>query len=291
MESKVRDSFNSLVAPFDLAIVFLTIGAGVIFATWGENKGDSSGITATLRTDGRSKVKVALDTMTQDPKIALLGMTQSFFEGAMYIFVFMWTPKMEPLFENLPHGQVFGCFMACMMIGSSLTKYMQQFRGLPAFYLRELFAIGAVCLGLPAMGGTNKYVVVVCFFLFEIVCGIYWPSMGIVKSKYVPEEVRATIYNIFRVPLNLIVVLVLANLGTISDDVVFCICAFLLGGAAFMQHLFFQMVGSKTGDAAKPSDRAPVSEGDPPGEGMTVPFAAVVLQHESCLTAERRPFA
>ena len=28
-----------------------------------------------------------------------------------------------------------------------------------------------------------------------------------------PEEVRATLYNVFRVPLNLIVVVVLANLG------------------------------------------------------------------------------
>ena len=48
--------------------------------------------------------------------------------------------------------------------------------------------------------------------VFEAACGIYFPSMGIIKSKYVPEEVRATVYNIFRIPLNFIVVLVLANL-------------------------------------------------------------------------------
>ena len=48
--------------------------------------------------------------------------------------------------------------------------------------------------------------------MFEAACGIYFPSMGIIKSKYVPEEVRATVYNIFRIPLNFIVVLVLANL-------------------------------------------------------------------------------
>lgn len=30
-----------------------------------------------------------------DKKIALLGFTQSFFEGAMYVFVFMWTPALE----------------------------------------------------------------------------------------------------------------------------------------------------------------------------------------------------
>ncbi len=29
----------------------------------------------------------------------------------MYIFVFMWTPKLEPHFEPLPHGRVFGCYI------------------------------------------------------------------------------------------------------------------------------------------------------------------------------------
>ena len=41
--------------------------------------------------------------------------------------------------------------------------------------------------------------------------GIYWPAMGTVRSQVVPEETRATIYNIFRVPLNAIVLGVLLN--------------------------------------------------------------------------------
>ena len=39
-------------------------------------------------------------------------------------------------------------------------------------------------------------------------------------------------YNIFRIPLNLIVVVVLYNLGNISDDAVFATCSFLLGLSA-----------------------------------------------------------
>ena len=34
---------------------------------------------------------------------------------------------------------------------------------------------------------------------------MYWPSIGTVKSQVVPEESRASIYNIYRVPLNAIV--------------------------------------------------------------------------------------
>ncbi|KAJ1478190.1 hypothetical protein T484DRAFT_1818419 [Baffinella frigidus] len=38
--------FNSLVAPFDAAIVFLTIAMGVIWTYWGENKGESATLSA-----------------------------------------------------------------------------------------------------------------------------------------------------------------------------------------------------------------------------------------------------
>ena len=55
---------------------------------------------------------------------------------------------------------------------------------------------------------------------------------------------RATVYNIFRIPLNIIVVSVLANIKTVSDNTVFMIAGFLLLAAAFMQHLFSQVIHS-----------------------------------------------
>ena len=49
------------------------------------------------------------------------------------------------------------------------------------------------------------------FCVFEVCCGVYVPSLGTMRGKFVPEEVRSTIMNIFRIGLNLIVVLVLWN--------------------------------------------------------------------------------
>ena len=238
----VRDYFDSLVAPFDLAVVFLIIAFAVISIAWTENKGDNLSLGADRTGDGRSKFQIAMDTFKRDPKVFVLGLIQSAFEGSMYIFVFMWTPKLEPAFPDLPHGQVFGCFMACMMIGSSCVRYLLAARPPPALYMRDVFAVASLALAVPSVLVTNGYVTLGSFCAFEAVCGVYWPSMGIIKSKYVPEEVRATMYNIFRVPLNLIVVVVLYNLGSISDDAVFATCAFLLGGAAVLQHVFFAMV-------------------------------------------------
>ena len=67
------------------------------------------------------------------------------------------------------------------------------------------------------------------FNLFEVCCGLYFPvslvkgptntfptlsliqAIGTLRGRYVPEETRATVMNIFRVPLNLIVVSILVK--------------------------------------------------------------------------------
>ena len=54
---------------------------------------------------------------------------------------------------------------------------------------------------------------------------------------YADVQVRATIYNIFRIPLNFIVVVVLANLKSLHDDLVFTLCACFLALAAVLQVL------------------------------------------------------
>ena len=116
----VKSQFDSLVAPFDLAIVFCIIAGAIMASMWPENKGEVS-ILASSSGSGRSKFADAMQVLQQDQKVVLLGLAQSLFESSMYMFVFMWTPKLEPLFKDLPHGQVFSCFMACSMMGSSLV--------------------------------------------------------------------------------------------------------------------------------------------------------------------------
>ena len=49
------------------------------------------------------------------------------------------------------------------------------------------------------------------FCVFEFCVGLFWPSMMKQRAAHVPEEMRATIINFFRIPLNLFVCLVLYN--------------------------------------------------------------------------------
>merc|ERR550532_2352404 len=64
------------------------------------------------------------------------------------------------------------------------------------------------------------------FMLFEFCVGVYFPCVGVLKSDIVPEQVRGTMYNLYRVPLNAIVVILL--LSDISMATCFRVNAALL---------------------------------------------------------------
>jgi hypothetical protein len=49
----------------------------------------------------------------------------------------------------------------------------------------------------------------IAFCVFEVLIGMFWPSMMTLRAKYVPEQQRSTIINVFRIPLNLFVCLIL----------------------------------------------------------------------------------
>ena len=57
----------------------------------------------------------------------------------------------------------------------------------------------------------NGMIQLLAFCLFEVMVGLFWPSMMKMRAEYVPEEMRATIINFFRIPLNLFVCVILYN--------------------------------------------------------------------------------
>lgn len=47
---------------------------------------------------------------------------------------------------------------------------------------------------------------VAAFFAFELCVGLYFPSIGTLRSKHVPDSHRSVIMNLFGIPLNALVV-------------------------------------------------------------------------------------
>ena len=97
----------------------------------------------------------------------------------------------------------------------------------------------ALCLAVPVlvpdMGGSpgsglplGGQIKLLAFLGFEVCVGIFWPSLMKLRSRYVPEEVRSTIMNLFRVPLNLFVCVVLYNASLFPVSGMFSMCVVLL---------------------------------------------------------------
>ena len=76
------------------------------------------------------------------------------------------------------------------------------------------------------------------FLLFECTVGIFYPSYGMIKSEKIPEEIRSAVMNIFRIPLNAFVVLLLLKIKFLSSQIVFLVCTGA-HGMAFLCYLYF----------------------------------------------------
>ena len=156
----------------------------------------------------------------------------------MYIFVFMWTPLLKSFLTesdkgDLPFGLIFACFMVNCMTGSSLFSILVE-----KFPVEKLgiviFAVGSVAMGIVAME-ISETVSFVGMNLFEITVGMYFPIMGTMKGGIVPEDKRAAIYNLYRIPLNFIVLFSL--LTDLTPQFSFTLNALMLGCATVLQSI------------------------------------------------------
>lgn len=232
----VANSFG-YVAPFDSALLVLIIMVIYIYFNWSENFGDANAQV-------KQSFITAWESIKSDRKILLLGLVQSLFEGSMYVFVLEWTPaltivndadKTDSSNPPIPHGFIFAAYMVAVMIGSNLFKHLIKQTTVEKF-MRYVLALSAVCLAVPILLPKNQFLIFVAFIIFEICVGIFWPSMGTMRSYLVPEAARSTIMNFFRIPLNLIVVMIL--LQDISLSLIFkCCVGFLLLATVGMFYL------------------------------------------------------
>ena len=224
------DSYG-YVAPFVVAIVPLTAVAGAVFFTWPENYGNQ-------QLNFSASLQKGFKLILSDSRIAALGMGQSCFEGAMYTFVFMWTPALKSVEEAAAEasgheskqstsqylGLIFAVFMVCVMVGSSIFKIFSVRKEVLYRIPLVMHAVSFLAMGTTAMFIDNKPLVYAMFLVFEATVGVFYPSYGVIKSEKIPEDIRSAVMNIFRIPLNAFVVLLLLKIKYLSPRIVFSVC-------------------------------------------------------------------
>lgn len=211
--------------PFELSIGFLAAGALLAAFLWKENKASPQQNSDSEKETKDPTIRDALKVVTADPKIMLVGAVQSLFEAAMYIFVLQWPPAISSVIADAfsgsgtPYGTVFSCFMASCLLGSTIFGQAVKRNVSTESFASFMLALATISMGVATLtissGGTFTMplaAMVAAFFGFEACVGMYFPSIGTLRSKYIPDSHRSVIMNLFGIPLNALVVSVFLSI-------------------------------------------------------------------------------
>lgn len=142
----------------------------------------------------------------------------------------MWVPTLLSMNPpgGVPTGCVFSALMMAITMGGIVFRPLEHFCGTKittkekASELSAVFAyimasasmaVPAICL-CCASADVCFQRILISFVVIEFCVGLSSPIAGMLRSKYVPDAYQGAIMNIFRLPLNAVVVS-----GTYASDV------------------------------------------------------------------------
>ena len=251
--------FRGPTGPFELSAGFLMIGG--LLAAWLWRNQATGTEPSTTKSHKQASICEALHIVQNDPKIMLVGSVQALFESAMYIFVLQWAPAIEFAVQgafsqaslgekatppvSVPYGTIFSCFMACSLLGSILfgqlskTAYLKIETAMTAMLtIASLALAGATwILQRSKTASLNSLLgLMTSFFTFEACIGMYFPLIGSLRSKHIPDSRRALIMNLFGIPLNMVVVFVFLSMEMLGIRGALSISSGALASAAGIMH-------------------------------------------------------
>jgi MFS family permease len=245
----LEDKFGH-IGPFQGAVA-LTVLALLLILGWEENYGNTSeddSQTTTLYHQFKEGWKATI----QDSKIWRIGLTQALSEGAMYTFVFMWVPtllEMDPP-GGVPTGCVFSSLMMAITMGGMMFPVLHTIitkisAGSPAsseMTAALTYGLASFCMAIPAHclssapdGSVCFQRILAAFVVVEFSVGLFNPVAGTLRSKYVPDNLQGGILNIFRLPLNTVVVA-----GTYATDILSTYQVYMIVSGCFLAAAFLQ---------------------------------------------------
>ena len=142
-----------------------------------------------------------------DPLLLVLGLTQTCFEGSMYLFVFLWVPSLQERASqpSLPLGYIFSSFMISMMLGSllytTIVSHHQSTSNKPGTdasltlhgKMSSLVCAGSALSLATSIASNDERYRFWSFCVFEACVGMYYPIQGTLRGMLISNEHRATV--------------------------------------------------------------------------------------------------
>ena len=255
----LEDAFGH-IGPFHGAVGLTTLAMLMILG-WNENYGEAAEGDHSKLSLVNQFVEGWKKTIS-DSCVWRIGLIQALSEGAMYTFVFMWVPTLLSLEPSggVPTGCVFSALMMAITMGGFVFPpfhaYMANFLGheggaseLSASFI-YLMAAAAMSVPMLLLSPGNmdhtaqhrESWVIASFMVVEMCVGLFMPVAGTLRSKYVPDNLQGGILNIFRLPLNAIVVT-----GTYATNVLETHMVYRMVCGCFLAAALLQVTMIETG--------------------------------------------
>ena len=200
-------SYFGIYAPFWISI-FLSLAASIVIAVlWDENE-----LQLKKSEDTKEQLKNAMKEFNK-MEVLCIGLIEGIAMACLNIYLFSWTPILK---QSTPGGMnvgfIFTSMVLTMIVGTKSYEvlivnlhfdYYMSIAGCLFFQGLLLFLVYYVDSFLARM---------IFLALFNGLTGFYNPLNSIVKSIILVEKYRALLMNLFRVPLNTYVIIVLLTL-------------------------------------------------------------------------------
>ena len=218
-----------IYAPFWISIFLTVLASILIWILWDENGSLIAKEKTWIQYKEASKE-------FKKPEVLCIGLIEGIANACLNIYLFSWTPILK---RSTPGGMNVGFIFTCMLLTMiSGTKMFQLLIGTLDF---DNYMSIAGCVIIQGILMFLTYAIngflprLIFLSLFNGVTGFYNPLNSIIKASILIEKYRALLMNLFRVPLNFYVIIVLLTLRLMNPFTVafivgvMCIVAFLIG--------------------------------------------------------------
>jgi len=230
-------TYFGIEAPFFISII-LSFGAMVAMQLlWDENVGsDETDNKNTYMEQKEEKTCEALEEL-KERNVLSIGLIESFFQACFNIYLFSWTPILTgstPL-GKINVGYTFCIFIFTMILGTNFFEIFILYGNFKFYKSLTFLLFFEAALFLLIYFIENYYVRLALLACINGCSGFYCPLNSIIKSKIINDKYRALLMNLFRVPLNIYVIIALFSLKFMDPfkiviiSSVLMVCAFLIG--------------------------------------------------------------
>ena len=221
-------SYLGIYAPFVISFTFSLLSLLVIAKNWKENALSKS---ETIM----AQMKGALREFKKGEVLGI-GLIEGIVMACLNMFLFSWTPILkQSTTGGMNPGFIFTSMVLTMIVGTKICKLLIVYLYCDYFISITgcLFLQGIFLILTYYKDSFLERLIFLC--AFDGLIGFYNPVNSVLKSKILVEKYRALLMNLFRVPLNIYVIIVLLTIRYINSFTValisgiLCFLAFGIG--------------------------------------------------------------